>query len=228
MDSKLANRFSYIVVLDFDGTITYDDIGDALCEQFADPSWREIDRLWEQGQLSLDDAQRAMWATFRASPAQINTWLSTHVRLRDGLDTLIETCAAHRIGLILASGGFDHYIRQILGDRYHRFEAIFCNQLQFARDLTVEVAFPHKETFGCTRCAVCKGKICAHYAQHAEVIFVGDGTSDRCALDQPIRVFGVRDSKLHREAQRRGRPVTVFDSFLEIVGEIPIHHQSDS
>ncbi|NUN15266.1 MAG: MtnX-like HAD-IB family phosphatase [Myxococcales bacterium] len=210
-------RTTPIVILDFDGTITRQDIGDALCDQFADPSWRNIDRLWEQGRLSLDDAQRAMWATFRASRTQTDAWLSTHAAIRDGFDVFIDTCRSFNIPLILASGGFDHYIHTILGHRVAEFDAVFCNSLRFIDDFRVSVEFPFKNTFGCDRCPVCKGKICQHYAQAADVIFVGDGTSDRCAIDVATRLCVVRGSKLHRECDLRGRNVVLFDSFRELI-----------
>src|SRR5258706_15873139 len=56
-----------VLVLDFDGTVTLADVGDAVCERFADPSWRAIDDQWVRNEISLPEAQRRMWALARAT-----------------------------------------------------------------------------------------------------------------------------------------------------------------
>src|SRR5262249_3668424 len=165
---------------DFDGTVTEADVGDEICHRFADPRWRDIDRLWEEKRISLPEAQKGMWGLIEASPEDVLAHAHDVGRLRPGLDTLLDACAGAEV--VLASGGFDFYIRAILGDRLSRFAAVFSNRGVFA-GRKVEVSFPLRDTHGCALCAVCKGRICAERKNAGRrVVFIGDGTSDRCTI----------------------------------------------
>ena len=202
-----------VVIFDFDGTLVTSDIGDELCERFADPSWRLIDAAWERREISLHEAQRRMWALVRASPADLLGWVRDHVALRPGLDALLARLAARGARVVLASGGFDFYIEAVLGPRLAGFEAAFYNRATLGPS-GVEVAFPHVQALGCDLCPVCKGRVCDRYrAEGARVTFVGDGTSDRCAIGRADRLFAVRGSKLARAA---GAEAILFDTFHEI------------
>src|SRR5262249_41364148 len=93
---------SPVIVLDFDGTVTQQDIGDEICDRFAPPAWRDIDAAWVRNEISLPDAQRKMWALARAErPAALD-----HVRrvgrLRPGLDALLAVAGAAGATLWLA------------------------------------------------------------------------------------------------------------------------------
>src|SRR5438876_423243 len=78
-------------------------------------------------------------------------------------------------------------------------------------------AFPHRERLGCPLCGVCKGRVVDElHAAGRRVTFVGDGTSDRCAVGRAERIFAVRGSKLAAECRARGAAAVEFDSFDEI------------
>ena len=201
-----------VTIFDFDGTLVTTDLGDELCNAFAPPSWREIDAAWERRELSLHEAQRRMWALVRATRSQVLEWVAANATLRPGLDALLRRLTARGERVVLASGGFDVYVEPVLGTRLARFDAAFYNRLTFDGS-SVAVDFPHLDALGCDLCAVCKGKVCDRYRHGgARVTFVGDGTSDRCAIGHADRLFAVRDSKLARAA---GDGATSFDSFDE-------------
>ena len=41
-----------LFVVDFDGTLSVRDTVDAMLEQFADPSWEEIEQEWLDGHIT--------------------------------------------------------------------------------------------------------------------------------------------------------------------------------
>jgi len=204
-----------VLVLDFDGTVTQKDLGDEVCERFAPAAWRDIDLLWMRNQISLPDAQRQMWAMVRAERAEALAYAHAVGHERPGLDALLDQVAKRGGESWLASGGFDFYIEAILGDRLARFQRSYYNHTRFT-EAGVEVAFPHAD-LACDRCAVCKGKVCdLARATGAEVVFAGDGTSDRCVVGRVDTVFAVENSHLARHCDAHGAAYRSFRSFDEL------------
>jgi 2-hydroxy-3-keto-5-methylthiopentenyl-1-phosphate phosphatase len=210
-----ANR-PLVLVLDFDGTVTEKDLGDGLCERFAPPAWRDLDVLWMRNQITLPDAQRQMWAMVRAERAEALAYAREIGHERPGLDALLARVAACGGESWLASGGFDFYIEAILGERLSRFQRSYYNQTTFT-ERGVDLAFPHT-ALACDRCAVCKGKVCdLARATGAEVLFAGDGTSDRCVIGRADTIFAVEGSHLAQHCDANGAAYRSFRAFDELV-----------
>lgn len=210
------------LILDFDGTVTTEDIGDRVCGRFAAPQWLDIDRRWVRGELSLPEAQRQMWALCQCDRAAAVSYAQEVGQLRPGLDVLLDASRASGAALWLASGGFDFYIEPLLGPR--RLLALsrrYYNRAHFESG-EVRVEFPFLDSaLSCERCAVCKGRVCqAARADGEAVVFIGDGYSDRCVFDHASpavdRVFAVRGAALERLARERGLPVTPFADLAEV------------
>lgn len=208
-----------VLVCDFDGTLTRADVGDALCDRFADPSWLEIDAMWVRGELTLPEAQRRMWGLVRASEAELIAHAREVGAFRDGADALFDAAGAGRIELVIASGGFDVYIEPLLGERREVVRAIYCNRLR-AGDGRVELDFPHDD-LRCTRCAVCKGEVVRRaLAEGRRVAFCGDGSSDRCVAGVAPEVFAVRGGLLESTCRDRGVPCVAFDDLRDVVAAL--------
>src|SRR4051812_13215911 len=93
---RMAPRPNFVLVLDFDGTVTKKDVGDEVCDRFAPPSWRDIDAAWVRNELSLPEAQRRMWALARCERPEALAYAQKIGELRPGLDALLES--VHRAG----------------------------------------------------------------------------------------------------------------------------------
>jgi 2-hydroxy-3-keto-5-methylthiopentenyl-1-phosphate phosphatase len=210
---------SPVVVIDFDGTVTQKDIGDEICNRFAPPTWRDIDEAWVRNEISLPDAQRKMWALARAERSDAIAYAREVGHLRPGLDVLLAAAQRAGASVWLASGGFDFYIEALLGPRLEAFERRYFNATRFI-DGRIEVDFPHAG-LACGRCAVCKGKVCdVARASGRPTLFVGDGSSDRCAVGRADRLFAVRGSMLARVCDERGAPFVPFDDLAEVAAAL--------
>jgi 2,3-diketo-5-methylthio-1-phosphopentane phosphatase len=207
------------LVLDFDGTVTERDIGDEICDRFAPPAWRDFDAAWVRNEISLPEAQRRMWSLARCQEGEALAYARERGRLRPGLDALLDEVTRVGGASWLASGGFDFYIRAILGERLGRFERVFCNGARFI-DGGVQVEFPY-DRLACGRCAVCKGKVCeAAHDAGARVVFVGDGASDRCAIERADVLCAVEGSLLARTCEERRVPYVAFRDLADVVDAI--------
>jgi 2-hydroxy-3-keto-5-methylthiopentenyl-1-phosphate phosphatase len=207
------------LVLDFDGTVTHKDLGDEICSRFAPPDWRAIDERWLRNEISLPEAQRQMWALARCEEPEALAYARQVGALRPGLDVLLDAVTRAGGATWLASGGFDFYIRAILGSRLERFERTYYNSAAFMRG-TVQVDFPH-DHLACGRCAICKGKVCdLARANGTKVVFVGDGASDRCAIGRADLLCAVEGSLLARTCDERGVPYLAFTDLADVVDTI--------
>ena len=214
-----------VIVCDFDGTLAVEDVGDAICERFADPAWRAIDEAWLRGELTLPEAQRRMWALVRAGADAIVAYAQEVGAFRAGADVLFEHAARETIRLVLASGGFDLYIDALLGDRRRHVEAIYCNALR-AHPAGAEVAFPHRD-LARDPYAIDKGLVLRRYlAAGQRVAFCGDGSSDVGALRTvqeaaaaggTVEVFAVPGRRFAERCQAEGVMYHPLHDFAEVV-----------
>ncbi len=205
------------LILDFDGTITQQDLGDAFCTRFGDPDWRRIDAAWLDGTLTLPEAQRRIWGSVTASPEALMAFALEAGTLRPGFAAFCDTATGLGFRLILASGGFDFYIRAILGPMLDRFSATYYNEGRLVDD-GVALGFPHTATLGCERCAICKGRVCDSYRTGAgPVVFIGDGSSDRCAVGRADHLAAVRGSLLARTCRAAKVVPCEFETFTELI-----------
>lgn len=191
-----------VLICDFDGTLTTVDVGDALCERFAPPAWRDVDEQWLRGELSLPEAQRRMWSMVRASPEELVGHAREVGALRPGAEELFEAAREGKCELVIASGGFDLYIDALLGGRVEAVRAKYHNRL-VPEGAGVRPVFA--EDLGCDRCAVCKGRVVdRHLAPGRRLVFVGDGSSDRCAAGIAPELYAVSGGRLAEHCGAEG------------------------
>ena len=208
-----------IVVTDFDGTLAVEDVGNALCERFAGPAWRDFDLRFVRGELSLPEAQRGMWNLVRATLEELRAHALSVGALRAGASELFEAARASRIELVIASGGFGFYIQALLSEQLRHVRAAYYSNLE-ATELGLRLDFPH-EDLACARCAVCKGLALRRHLDNARrVLFCGDGTSDRCAVGVAPELYAVAGSDLARYCRERGVAHAEFDDYRQVLAAL--------
>ena len=212
------------LVVDFDGTLARVDIGDALCDTFADPNWRLAAEAWRRGDLSLPDAQRIMWSTVRVSREELLARAMEVGELREGADALFEAAERGLIRLVIASGGFGLYIEALLGEaRLKLLSAAYYNHLECARD-GARVSFPHAELADGPY-AICKARV---VRKHRAAAFCGDGSSDRSVMGAVPMLFAVRGSLLDRYCNEHSARCVSVDDFHQVLAAMAREHGSPS
>ena len=204
------------LVLDFDGTIMKEDVGNAICDRFASPRWRDVNDQYLEGRLSIFEAQQEMWDLVSATEQAIEAFLGGLERRR-GFVELLERASKRDIPIVIASGGFEWYIQRLLGSDLRMVDAVYANRLSFDSAGKIRPQFPHLDQLGCHRCAVCKARVIERFrsdlGSDSTIIFAGDGASDQCAVTHADRVYTVRGSSLARFCSASGIAHAAFDTF---------------
>ncbi len=214
----IAPSLPLAIVSDFDGTIITTDVGDVLCMRRAPEAYREFDRDWRGGRISLVEGQRRIWPKVRVTREEFLAFVDEIARFRDGFERFRAAAAARGIPFVIASNGFSNYIERILArpEAGAAPKAVYANRLDFEGDRIV-AAFPFLERYGCGACAICKGRIVDDLkAQGFRVAFMGDGGSDRCAAGHADELFAVAGASFERYLRERAIAHRAFEGFDEV------------
>ena len=210
------------VFLDFDGTITRQDVTDAILEAFADPAWRAIEEQWQADRIGSRECLAAQIALVTATPAQVN-------RLLDGIDvdpgftTVIDVCAARAAPVYIVSDGFDYCIDRILGRpalnrAKGRLPRVISSRLR-PDGGRWRAAFPHPRRPCPHGCATCKPAAMQRLrGADTIVVFAGDGLSDRHAAAAADIVFA-KDA-LAVFCARAAIPYRPFDTLARVADDL--------
>ncbi|HEU0303315.1 MAG TPA: HAD-IB family phosphatase [Gaiellaceae bacterium] len=199
------------IVLDFDGTITQADLLDEMARRFGDAGiYAEVEERLHAGTITLQECITREFAPVRASLDEAVAWVLVHVRLRPGLPELVDLAARSGWSVTVLSSGFEELIRPILDAAGIDGVDVVANGVEATPD-GWRVRWRDE-----TVCAAC-GEPCKRGALPAgdEIVYVGDGISDRCAALASDRVFATRG--LARYLDEQGLPYERFDDFHDVL-----------
>jgi 2-hydroxy-3-keto-5-methylthiopentenyl-1-phosphate phosphatase len=199
------------LVLDWDGTATVTDTMDMLVRRFGDGSvvdaWAERIATSPDHAVSLATVIAEELATVRRPLSAVVPWLLETVELRRGLHELVET----RQPLVLSSN-VRELIDPVLAHHGIRVELV-ANELAESGPRGWRVRFRSSEP-----CSIC-GQPCKRaFLPPGPIVYVGDGTSDRCAAQAAERIFA--RGALARYLEERGVAFEPFDDLLDVVAAL--------
>jgi 2-hydroxy-3-keto-5-methylthiopentenyl-1-phosphate phosphatase len=200
-----------MLVVDWDGTVTTEDTLIMALAEFGDwDAYLDAADALRRGEITLHEEIRRDCESITAPLDEVVRSLVANVELRPGLN---ELAAAHRpvivssnfvelIEPVLAREGFDLDVRaNRLEPRSDGWRAIFRNGAP------------------CGTCGEpCKRADLRSAGANGEVVYVGDGYSDRCAAQAADRVFA-RD-ELARYLDDCGVSYEPFGDFFDVAGAL--------
>jgi 2-hydroxy-3-keto-5-methylthiopentenyl-1-phosphate phosphatase len=183
---------TYRLFLDFDGTMTAEDVGNRFFERFGGPVCTELVRRYRAEEISARACfEQEMAAVGALDPAAFTSFLAQQ-ELDPGARELIASCKRMDVEVTILSDGLDAYIRPLLeklgveGIRYFSNLAVWQEE---GTRMRARLSFPHANG-ECDRCGCCKRNIMLGSAGDGDVlIYVGDGYSDRCPVEYADLVF---------------------------------------
>ena len=200
------------LVVDFDGTITEVDLLDEIARTFGDPEVsRRLDEGLDRGALTLREVITREFEPVRAPLGEVVSWVLEHARVRSGFRELVGLARERGWRVLVLSSGFHELIEPVLAREGVDVE-LAANRVE-PDPAGWRVLWRDEAT-----CPVC-GEACKRAALPSEeVIYVGDGMSDRCAALAAGRVFATRG--LARYLAERGAPYEPFDDFFDVAAAV--------
>ncbi len=167
-----------VIQLDFDGTVTEEDVSFLLLDEFAGNKWRKYLEEYSFGNISVAAFSKKVFGMIKADEKDLTNFVlnSPRVKVRSGFKEFIDYCKNNRIKVIVVSNGLDFYIKAILnklgikGLEVHAADSVFSPDGMKARYLGPDgrdLDDGFKEAY--TDTLIQKGY---------QVVYIGDGNSD--------------------------------------------------
>jgi 2-hydroxy-3-keto-5-methylthiopentenyl-1-phosphate phosphatase len=204
------------LVVDFDGTVTKMDLLDTIASRFGDPVvYQEVEDGLDGGRMSLREVITREFRPVTKPLSEVVGWELENVELRPGFDELVELAEQQGWRLVIVSSGFHELIEPIL-EREGLEVELHANRVDPRPDGWV-VDWRYDES--CESCGEsCKRSIAQRFADGGEIVYIGDGYSDRCAAEASDAVFATRG--LARYLEERGVPFEPFDDFHQVAAKL--------
>lgn len=218
-----SQRPRAVLFLDFDGTLTRRDVVDVILETYADPKWLLYEAAWRAGRMGSRECLRAQMSLVRVPRQQLDSLLDS-IAVDEGLIDLFELCAAQKIPVHIISEGFDYCLNRILSRALngHRslIKSVRASHLELsARPWRTE--FPYAYQCCSHGCATCKPEVMRLLnPSNAQAIFVGDGLSDRYAVESADLVFAKND--LARYCRANSIAHVEYENLAEVAAHLQL------
>jgi 2-hydroxy-3-keto-5-methylthiopentenyl-1-phosphate phosphatase len=203
---------STTLVVDFDGTVTEQDLLDTIASRFGDPVvYQEVESGLDEGRMPLREVITQEFEPVRKPLDEVVEWELENVRIRPGFRELVELARDRGWRFVIVSSGFHELIEPIL-EREGVDVELHANRVD-PRLEGWRVLWQYADD--CESCGEsCKRSIVKEFAGDDELVYVGDGYSDRCAAEASDRVFATKG--LARYLDERGVPYERFDDFYDV------------
>jgi len=188
---KISNT---LVFCDFDGTFAAKDIGHQIFKHFSGNRNESIVALWKEMKISSRECLTREAELVRMSRGDLESFLD-QFELRRGAVEFYELLKRKDIPFYIVSDGTNLYIRYLL-EKFGLEEIDFFSNSGSISDGRLTIDFPYNN-YGCLRCGNCKGArikdILEEVKEPKDIIFIGDGLSDICALPYANLIFARGD-----------------------------------
>lgn len=210
------------IFLDFDGTITRNDVGEEIFKKFL--SENVVSKIVED-LLTDRISARECWESLCKSVQAIDkTEFDKFIHSQEVDPTLhrfVDYCEKNEFQIFVLSDGFDYYIEKILQREYLDQLKFFSNGLTLSDEGKLLPSFPFYNA-DCRSSANCKrNHIIENSSEEDFTVFIGDGNSDNDAIQYVDFIFAKDDLLKFCEIQRITYfPIKNFDDVISRLNEL--------
>ena len=207
-----------VIQIDFDGTVTEEDVSFLLLDTYVGSVWREYLKEYTSGKIPVGAFNKKVFGMMKADRKTMTDLVLTsdRVKIRPGFRELLDFCAEKGIKVVIVSNGLTFYIEAILknlgvnGLDIYAAENVFFHGGMKVRYLgpdgrELETGF--KEAYTDMLCQ-----------EGYEVIYVGNGTSDIYPSRKAKCVFATAD--LLKRCQEEKLKCYPFNDFHDVVNHL--------
>jgi 2-hydroxy-3-keto-5-methylthiopentenyl-1-phosphate phosphatase len=102
-----------LILCDFDGTISVEDMGYVLLTRFSSGDWEAIDRQFCAGNIGSKEAYLQIAEILRGDEPAIRRFIGQHSNIDSSFSAFYHACRQSGIDIKIASDGLDVYIRTV-------------------------------------------------------------------------------------------------------------------
>lgn len=203
----------WLVVCDFDGTITERDTLDEMCRRFAPPGvYDHAENGLSGRRMTLREVLRYEFEPIRGDHDAIIAETVEATTVRPGFARFVDAARAAGNRVVVVSSGFRDVISPVLAREGVGDLELFAHDVRFGPQGST-VTFCHGEP--CPICGEeCKRSVVASLGHPGPVAYIGDGYSDRCAARAADRRFAT--GSLAGYLERLGLEHTPFADFDDV------------
>lgn len=177
------------VFVDFDGTITSEDVGDAIFREFGD--LKDVEKIIEElhnGKIS----SRQCWDILCNSVKKIDEnellLFIDKMNIEPTFKSFVNLCDENKITLFILSDGFDYYIKRILNREGLSHLKYFANKLRINEDKLIP-EYPYFNPDYPVSANPKQYHIINNSSDDDYTVFIGDGNSDKDAAQYCDYIF---------------------------------------
>lgn len=205
--------------VDFDGTITKRDVGNAFFREFGGTICDEHVSLYRSGSISAAECfRRELAAVGDLNLEAVGEFLRQQ-KVDATFQEFTAFCRERSIQMHILSDGLDFYIHRILAERGIGPVPVYANRIVLAEpdargNARLTIDFPYGDA-ECTRCACCKRNLMLTLAGGDDVIgYVGEGFSDKCPAQYADIVFAKEE--LQAFCQQENISYFTYETFADV------------
>ncbi len=199
------------LIVDFDGTISLEDTTDLLLQEFADPSWQDVEAEWLEGKIGSRECMMRQIDLVRATPDQMDKFIS-RIEIDWHFKSFIRMAQRHDLPITIASDGLDYIIHSVLRRAGIAGLQVTANHLKHIGDDRWRLNSPYSSNACHSQSGTCKCAIAAQRT-NAMTLLIGDGRSDRCVAQDADFVFA--KSGLIEFCEEKQLPFEAFKDFSQ-------------
>lgn len=188
------NKRTLKVFVDFDGTITLEDVGEAIFKKFGETE--KVNRIIED-LLSDKISSRQCWDELCDSVNVINKYeLNEFIDMLDVDPTFIsfvKYCNENEIEIVVLSDGFDYYIDKLFNKAGLVGLKYYSNKLFVDENGILKAEYPYFDIDSPTSANCKRNHIINHSSEDDYTIYIGDGNSDKDAAQYCDFIFAKND-----------------------------------
>lgn len=203
--------------VDFDGTVTVDDVGYNFFKRFARERAEDVVMRYRRGEVSAVECLQTECDLYNDYPAparEVRDFIGSQ-KLTEGFLQFEAYCRENSINLTVLSAGFDFYIKPIL--KKHRLEHLeIYSTPTFIKNGRIYPEFIYYDKNICPICANCKGaRVEQLTAPDERSVFIGDGHSDSHGAEKADLVFA--KNYLAEYLKNQNASFDPFENFHDII-----------
>lgn len=211
----LTSNHSFKVFIDFDGTITKEDVGANIFLRYGKQPevWDIVEQIRSRSITNSVGWEKLFETLTSMNEVELEKFVISF-EIDESLKSFLELLHKNKTEHFILSDGFDFYINKILKRENIDLIPVFSNRLSFENDGRMYPEFPYKDE-ECTDCANCKRNHVINFSSDDEfTVYIGDGTSDICPAQHCDFIFA-KDT-LQRFCEQEKITFFPFSTFFDV------------